>query len=78
MNAYTYDQTLSKVVTTIGCATFKSNLIQIDSCEWNALVVISNLNEFVYIEMQNGNFIRFLQGSFNNTLNSSYNTNLQR
>ena len=57
MNAYTYDQTLSKVVTAIGSATFKSNLIQIDSCEWNALVVISNLNQFVYTEMQNGNFI---------------------
>lgn len=74
---FTYDQSLFKVVVTLGDATLESNVIQIDSYAWSPLVVISDLNEFVYTNLDNGNFMLCPGGSFTNTIGSPYDTNIQ-
>lgn len=74
---YTYDQSLFKVVVTLGSATLESNTIQIDSYAWSSLIIQSEMNEFVSTNMDNGNFMLCEGGSFSNTVGSPYNANIQ-
>ncbi|NHN24566.1 T9SS type A sorting domain-containing protein [Flavobacterium jejuense] len=74
---YTYDQALLKVVVTLGTDTFESNEIQIDSYAWSSLIIVNEINETVSVDNFNGNFLLCQGGSFNNTINSPYNTNIQ-
>lgn len=74
---YTYDQSLFKVVVTLGNETYESNEIQIDSYAWSNLSILNDLNPTVTIDNTNGNFLLCQGGSFNNTLLSPYDTNIQ-
>lgn len=74
---YNYDQSLFKVVVTLGTATLESNVIQIDSYNWSNLIVISELNETVTSNLDNGNLMLCPGGSFTNTISSPYTTNIQ-
>lgn len=74
---YTYDQSLFKVVVTIGSETLESNVIQIDSYAWSSLIIQSEMNESVSTNMDNGNFMLCPGGSFSNTVGSPYNANIQ-
>lgn len=74
---FTYDQSLFKVVVTLGSATFESNVIQIDSYNWSTLMISSELNDYVYSNLDNGNFMLCPGGSFTNTLISPYEANIQ-
>lgn len=74
---FTYDQSLFKVVVTLGNDTYESNEIQIDSYAWTSLSIINDLNPSVSVDNTNGNFLLCPGGSFNNTLNSPYDTNIQ-
>lgn len=74
---FTYDQSLFKVVVTLGDATLESNVLQLDSYAWSSLIVVSELNDFVYTNLDNGNFMLCPGGSFNNTIGSPYDTNIQ-
>ena len=74
---YTYDQALLKVVVTLNGTTYESNEIQIDSYAWSSLFIINEMNSTVSVDGNNGNFLLCQGGSFNNTINSPYNTNIQ-
>lgn len=74
---YTYDQSLFKVVVTLGGETLESNVIQIDSYAWSSLIIQSEMNESVSTNMDNGNFMLCPGGSFSNTVGSPYNANIQ-
>lgn len=74
---YTYDQALLKVVVTLGGETYESNEIQIDSYAWASLFIVNEMNSSVSVDGNNGNFLLCQGGSFNNTINSPYNTNIQ-
>ncbi|WP_130733870.1 T9SS type A sorting domain-containing protein [Flavobacterium sp. J27] len=74
---YTYDQALLKVVVTSGGNTYESNEIQIDSYAWTSLVIYNEMNSTVSVDGNNGNFLLCQGGSFNNTINSPYDTNIQ-
>lgn len=74
---YTYDQALLKVVVTSGGNTYESNEIQIDSYAWASLVIYNEMNSTVSVDGNNGNFLLCQGGSFNNTIGSPYDTNIQ-
>ena len=74
---YTYDQSLFKVVVTLGGNTYESNEIQIDSYAWASLFIQNELNSSVSVDNMNGNFLLCQGGSFNNTISSPYDTNIQ-
>ena len=74
---FTYDQSLFKVVVTLGSATFESNVIQIDSYNWSTMMISSELNDYVYSNLDNGNFMLCPGGSFTNTLISPYEASIQ-
>lgn len=74
---YTYDQSLFKVVVTLGSESFTSNVLQIDSYAWTTLIIQSEMNEFVSTNMDNGHFMLCPGGSFSNTIGSPYNANIQ-
>lgn len=74
---FNYDQSLFKVVVTLGATTLESNVIQIDSYNWSNLVVITEMNDAVTTNIDNGNFMLCPGGSFTNTISSPYNTNIQ-
>ena len=72
-----YDQSLFKVVVTLGATTLESNVIQIDSYNWSNVIVITEMNESVTTNIDNGNFMLCPGGSFINTISSPYVTNIQ-
>ncbi|MCZ4318370.1 T9SS type A sorting domain-containing protein [Aequorivita viscosa] len=74
---YTYDQSLLKVVVTLGTDTLESNVIQIDSYAWTTLIIIHEMNEFVRLDPDSNHLILCEGESFNNTIGSPYNTNIQ-
>jgi hypothetical protein len=74
---FTYDQSLLKVVVTLGTDTLESNTIQIDSYAWTPLIIIHDMNEFVRIDPDSNHLILCEGESFNNTIGSPYNTNIQ-
>ena len=74
---YTYDQSLFKVVVTLGGVTYESNEIQIDSYAWSSLIISSEMNPNVTTNNTNGNFILCQGGSFTNNITSPYDTNIQ-
>ncbi len=74
---YTYDQSLFKVVATVGGNTYESNIIQIDSYAWVGFTVGTEMNEFVTMDPNNGNMLLCPGGSFTASIFMPYNYNIQ-
>lgn len=69
---YTYDQALLKVVVTSGGQTYESNAIQIDSYAWVGLDVMSEFNDAVTINQNDGSFLLCDGGAITNSIGSPY------
>lgn len=74
---YTYDQSLFKVVATLGGNTYESNVIQIDSYAWVGFTVGTEINDFVTIDPNNGNMLLCPGGSFTASIFMPYNYGIQ-
>ena len=74
---YTYDQSLFKVVVTLGSQTYESNTIQIDSYAWVGFSVGTELNDNVTINPNNGNLMLCPGGSFTASIFMPYNSGIQ-
>lgn len=56
---------------------FESNIIQIGSYNGSTLMISSELNDYVYSNLDTGNFMLCPEGSFTNTIVSPYEANIQ-
>lgn len=75
---YTYDQSLLKLVVTLGGNTYESNEILVDSYTWGGLIVIHDMNQYTTISDTNGNLVLCQGASFTNTINNPpYDTSVQ-
>jgi hypothetical protein len=74
---FTYDQSLLKVVVTLGDQTFESNTLLIDSYAFASITVSSELNANVIPEPDSPNLLLCEGGSFTITLNSPYDASIQ-
>ena len=68
---YTYDQSLFKVVVTLGGQTYESNTIQIDSYAWAGLIVMNETEGNVVFDPDNG-YLLCEGGSITNTIQMPY------
>jgi len=74
---YTYDQSLFKVIATIGGVAYESNIIQIDSYAWVGFTVGTEMNEYTTIDPNNGNMLLCPGGSFTASIFMPYNYGIQ-